>query len=34
MIKFTSKMQTPVKSVCIKAILLRYYYTIDPKCCQ
>ena len=33
-IKFTNKMQTPVKSVCIEVILLRCYYIIDPKCCQ
>ena len=33
-IKFTNKMQTLVKSVCIEAILLRCYYIIDPKCCQ
>ena len=31
---FTNKMQTPVKSVCIEAILLRCYYIIDPKSCQ
>ena len=33
-IKFTNKMQTPVKSVCTKVILLHCDYIIDPKCCQ
>ena len=32
--QITNKMQTPVKSVCIEAILLRCYYIIDQKCCQ
>ena len=32
--QITNKMQTPVKSVCIEAILFRCYYIIDPKCCQ
>lgn len=27
-------MQTPIKSVCVKAILLRCCYTTDQKCCQ